>query len=545
MIDFNKNNLDKASSPYLQQHKHNPIHWQDWSKEVLDYAKKNNKILFVSVGYATCHWCHKMAGEAFENKEIADYLNKHFVAIKVDREQRPDIDHYLMGFITSTLGSGGWPLNVFLTANLRPFSPKTYVPVQPKPGMAGFLDVLKQVKEFYEKNKDKIQEFVLKQPFFEEIEEEKIWPMISESYSPPNAGFGSGPQFPHHNTLLFLMHYYKKNDKIKSMITNILDTMATRGLHDHLQGGFFRYCVDSNWTIPHFEKMIYDQAMVLWMYSLGYKLFKKEGYKIIIEKLISCLEQTYEENGLFYSAHDADTNHEEGKTYLWTKTELQKALTKEEFDKFTKLYEITEGGNFEGKNHLVKEKFEFLPEIENKLLQIRKKRKQPFTDKKIVTSWNALVGIGLLMAGKKDKALTLFNNLLKKHYKNKKLIHSSLGNILQEGEFLEDYGAVLLLATHLYEEKLIKKDIIKELYQKIQTFKKEQWIENKTDDFESIPASTFDHPTPSSVSLAEMAVFRTQKIFGEKITREDYKPPLHFDFYNLMVFLKSRSTPTA
>ena len=212
MIDFNKNNLDKASSPYLQQHKHNPIHWQDWSKEVLDYAKKNNKILFVSVGYATCHWCHKMAGEAFENKEIADYLNKHFVAIKVDREQRPDIDHYLMGFITSTLGSGGWPLNVFLTATLRPFSPMTYVPVQPKPGMAGFLDVLKQVKEFYEKNKDKIQKFMLKQPFFEGIEEERLWPMISESYSPSNTSFGSGPQFPHHNTLLFLMHYYKKND---------------------------------------------------------------------------------------------------------------------------------------------------------------------------------------------------------------------------------------------------------------------------------------------------------------------------------------------
>jgi len=267
-------------------------------------------------------------------------------------------------------------------------------------------------------------------------------------------------------------------------------------------------------------------------------VFKKQEYELIVEKIITCLEETYEKDGLFYAAHDADTDHEEGKTYVWTREELQKVLTKQEFEKFTKLYEITDKGNFEGNNHLVKNKLMFLPEIEHKLLQVRKKRKQPFTDKKIVTNWNALIGIGLLMAGRKEKAKKLFISLLKKHYPNKKLVHSSLGSKLQQGEFLEDYASVLLLATYLYEEKLIEKGIIEEFYQKLKTFKNEYWIESRTKDFKEISAYSFDHPTPSSVSLAEFAILKTKKILKEKIIKKEYKPPLSFDFYNLMVSLQ-------
>jgi len=548
MIDFNRNNLDKASSPYLQQHKDNPIHWQEWNSEVLEYAKKNNKLIFVSVGYATCHWCHVMAAEAFSNKEIADYLNKHFVAIKVDREQRPDIDRYLMSFIQTTQGQGGWPLNAILTPDRKPFLAVTYLPVVRKHGMPSFLDVLNRAKDGYEKNKEKIQLYVPLPERVESIEEKDLIKMILANFDKDGGGFGYGVKFPPHNTLLFLLSYFEKtkNKEVKEMIEKTLDKMATHGLHDHLQGGFYRYCVDNAWTIPHFEKMLYDQAMLLWGYSAAYKVLGKEEYKTIIEKIIACLEETFNDNGLFYSAHDADTDHEEGKTYLWTLGEIKAILTVEEFDKFTKLYNVTEHGNFEGKNHLIKKENKFLSQIEQKLLQERKKRKQPFTDKKFVTSWNALVGISLLIAYRctgndkvKEKAITLFNKLLEKHYVDGKLFHSSLGKTIQKNEFLEDYASMLLFATYMYEEGEADKKLIEELFKKLKEFYKEQWFENKKTDLMEIPAQAYDHPAPSSVSLAEFAILRTQIILEENYVPGKYKQPLSYDFFNLMIFVKN------
>src|SRR3989344_5932399 len=313
---FKRNNLDKATSPYLQQHKENPIYWQEWSKEVLEYAKKNSKIIVVSVGYAACHWCHVMANEAFSNKEIADFLNKHFVSIKVDKEQRPDIDNYMMAFIQETQGQGGWPLNIFLTPDLKPFLAVTYVPIEPRFSLPGFIYLLRNVKGTYDKHQREIREYL---PIFhkgEDSEEQHIIQAIKNNFI--NNGFGFGAMFPPHNTLLFLLSYYEKNKGagIKDILEKILDAMAMNGLHDHLQGGFYRYCVDGSWTIPHFEKMLYDQAMLLWVYSIAYKVFKKPGYKIILEKIIECLEDTYY-GGLYYTAHDADTDHQEGGTYLW------------------------------------------------------------------------------------------------------------------------------------------------------------------------------------------------------------------------------------
>ncbi len=555
MLQFNKNNLADSSSPYLQQHKNNPIHWQEWSKEILDYAKKENKILFVSVGYATCHWCHVMAAEAFSNNEIADFLNEHFVAIKVDREQRPDIDQYMMAFLIEQQGHGGWPLNVICTPDAKPFLAMTYVSVVQKYGMSGLLDILKHAVAFYEQNKERISAFTFSSHVAEVKDEKELIEAYSFSYNEQSGGFSAAAQFPPHNTLLFLLYYYEKNknQKIKTMVEKTLDAMATRGLHDHLQGGFYRYCVDSSWLIPHFEKMLYDQALLLWVYSIAYKVLKKEEYKQTVKKLLVCLEETFhdKETGLYYSGHDADTAHQEGVTYLWTKEELQNVLSNDEFVQFCSLYEITDSGNFEGKNHLLKKKFAFMNVVENKLLLERKKRAQPFVDRKIITSWNALTGIGLLMAWRctdnmaaLEKANILFDNLIKKHYTQNKIIHSSFGTSIQEQEFLEDYSAVLLFATYLYEENFHEKtkQLIETLYQKIISFNVNSvWIESRNPDFVSVPAQNYDHPTPSSVSLAEFALLRTNIILGKEYRHSsgNYTSALSHDFFNLQTFFRN------
>ncbi|MEK6874556.1 MAG: DUF255 domain-containing protein [Nanoarchaeota archaeon] len=542
MINFKKNNLDKSSSPYLLQHKDNPIYWQEWSSEVLEYARKNDKILFVSVGYATCHWCHVMAAEAFSDKDVADFLNANVVSIKVDKEQRPDIDNYMISFIQETQGQGGWPLNVFLTPDAKPFVAVTYIPIEPHYGLSGFLDLLRKVKEAYERYKGEIQRYL---PLIREeqsVEEQDIVQIIKDSFF--KNGFGSGVQFPPHNTLLFLLSYYENNNdnEIKKIIENILDVMMMRGLHDHLQGGFFRYCTDASWTIPHFEKMLYDQAMHVWVYGVAYKILKKPEYKTIVEKIIICLEDTYAHDGLYYTAHDADTNHQEGRTYLWDKEELSKELSTSEYKQFVELYESE--NNFEGRIHIIKKNNLFLNETEKTLLQIRNKREQPFTDKKFLTSSNALIGIGLIIAYRslgdqvlRQKAIALFENILEKHYHHGVLYHSSYDGKLQSGEFLEDYAAILLYATYMYEETGEYKDKIEELYSKLCEFYVKDWIESRSDDFMMILAQTTDHPTPSSASLAEMAQLRACILLRKPYSPMKYKQSLQHDFFNLMAFV--------
>jgi len=542
-MTFNRNNLGQAVSPYLQQHKDNPIHWQEWSKEVLEHAKKNNKIIFVSVGYTTCHWCHVMANEAFSSQEVADFLNEHFISIKVDKEQRPDIDNYMMSFIQETEGHGGWPLNIFLTADLKPFLAVTYLPLETRHGLSGFLHLLEHLKENYDHHKGEIKNYLPSIPPPEPCPEEGIIKVIKNSFI--DHGFTLGPQFSPHNTLLFLLSYYEKNkDKeIKEIIEKILEVIATRGLQDHLQGGFYRYCVDSSWSIPHFEKMLYDQAMLLWVYSIAYKVLRKAEYKIIVEKIVRCLEDTFADS-LYYTAHDADTDHQEGETYLWSKEELEEDLTLAEYQQFRELYHLE--NNAEGKIHLIKKENSFLPQIEQKLLQIRKQRKQPFTDKKCITSWNALVGVGLINAYRslndellKAKAIILFKNILATQYRQGVLHHSSYKGELQDGEFLEDYAALLLFATYIYEETREYKEMIKTLSHQVERFRDQQWIESHNTDFIKIQASTFDHPTPSSTSLAEMAKLRASIILGEEYPQAEYREPLQHDFFNLMVFVKN------
>lgn len=257
-MNFQKNNLDKASSPYLQQHKKNPIYWQEWHPQVIDYAKQQNKLILVSVGYATCHWCHVMADDTFQDAATAKFINEHFVPIKVDREQRPDIDQYLMSYAVQTIGTGGWPLNVILTADLKPFAATTYLPSKEdtQMGLASFLQLLNKVVEFYDAHKENISSYVPPIVIAQPVQPQLVLNTIESQFDPVNGGFGLTPKFPPHATLLFLLTVFAQENakSLYIMLKKTCEAMALGGLQDHLQGGFFRYCIDAQWTIPILKK---------------------------------------------------------------------------------------------------------------------------------------------------------------------------------------------------------------------------------------------------------------------------------------------------
>ena len=465
-MDPQRNNLSKASSPYLRQHAANPVWWQEWGREALERARGENKPLFVSVGYATCHWCHVMAEESFEDAATADILNRYFVPIKVDREQRPDIDQYLMAFINAQGNAGG---------------------------------------------------------------------------------FGDGTKFPPHCTLLYMLYDLSSsgNDAVKRMIERTLESILRGGLHDHLQGGFFRYCVGREWTIPHFEKMLYDQAMLLWVFSLAYRVLGKENYRVAVDKILQCLGETFEEGGLYYSGHDADTDHQEGQTYLWSREELAEVLTSGELARFIAFFPLSAEGKVEGRYHLLRSGDGDLTGIEAKLLARRKERRQPSVDKKIITSWNCLAGIGLIHAhryaraeGALEKAEAIARTLLKRHFIDGRLAHCSFDGQVQQQAFLQDAAGMLLLLTYLYEETGRFGDEMELFRRKAAMFRRDDgWVESFGDDFLPVPAAAFDHPVPSSIALAEFALLRADILQGRDFSVRPLRAPLASDFCNVAALM--------
>lgn len=549
MINFKQNNLEKSLSPYLIQHKDNPIWWQEWSREIIHYAVQENKPVFASIGYATCHWCHVMAAEAFSDKKTADYLNENFVCIKVDREQRPDIDQYLMQYIITQSGSGGWPLNVFLTPDLNPFFALTYAPPEQNSSMGSFLTIIKKVNDYYKKNQGNINAFIPDEKAPPVTEEFQLTRSLVRFADPLFGGFGKAQKFPPHTTLLYLLYSLSVEDKIevKKVCSNTLDAVRMRGLNDHLQGGIFRYCVDREWTIPHFEKMLYDQAMALWCFSLAYKILGKSEYRTMAEDIITCLYESFENNGLFISAHDADTDHSEGETYLWTFNELKEELTDDEFIQLSEIYQIDENGNFDGKIHLIKKIESPIKDIEHKLLSIRKKRKQPQTDNKILCGINALSAVSLILASRfldlpelESKASELIHKLIAVFWNGKTLGHSFYKNETQNQSYLFDAAAMLTAVTFLYETDKSWQPFIAAFSEYAETFRqKDKWIESKAADFQPVYASWFDHPAPSSISLAETGLIRASILTGKQIKSIEYREPFQSDFFNIAAMMSN------
>jgi len=420
-----RNRLIHETSPYLLQHAHNPVDWYPWGEGALSRAKKEDKPILLSIGYSSCHWCHVMEEESFENEAIAKIMNERFINIKVDREERPDLDELYMNAVQVITGSGGWPMTVFLTPDLIPFHAGTYFPPEDRGGMPGFPKILVVVSDYYRSHRDEVDRMVaqvknaLNQivsiiPSQETMDAKvltKAFETFESQFDLSYGGFGKGPKFPSSMTLSFLLRYWKRSSIKKSleMVDVTLEKMANGGIYDHLGGGFHRYSVDERWLIPHFEKMLYDNALLSRTYFEAYQATRKERYRRVAEEILNyVLREMKSPEGGFYSTQDADSEGEEGKFYIWTRDQIKEVLGKENGNPFCAYYGVAPQGNFEGGSSVLNisstmEKVSKLygisiPDLEKlleegrkKLFAEREKRVRPGRDEKILTSWNGLM----------------------------------------------------------------------------------------------------------------------------------------------------------
>ena len=432
------NRLINETSPYLLQHAHNPVDWYPWGDEAFEKAKAEDKPLLVSIGYSACHWCHVMEHESFEDEETARIMNENFVSIKVDMEERPDVDQIYMAFVQLTTGRGGWPMNVFLTADKLPFFGGTYFPPTPRYGMPSFRQMLTSISDAYRDKRDEILHSAndilgeLRRVGITEASSagsflelaDRAFQSFSGTFDAANGGFGGAPKFPPSMSLEFLLRYWKRigNARALEIVEKTCRKMAGGGIYDHLGGGFHRYSVDAVWLVPHFEKMLYDNAQLIRIYLHLFQITKDESFKrIAVETLEYVKREMLDPVGGFYSTQDADSEGEEGKFFVWTPAEIEAVLGERDAQVFNFFYDISEEGNFEGRNIL---NSRFTVEAAAKALKLepvevdaildrgrkmlfeeREKRAKPFRDEKVLTAWN-----GLMLAAFAEAAAILDND---------------------------------------------------------------------------------------------------------------------------------------
>lgn len=482
---MSENLLGRETSPYLLQHKNNPVHWQPWGTGAMAQAKRANKPILLSVGYAACHWCHVMAHESFEDAQIANIMNGLFVNVKVDREERPDIDELYMSALHMMRERGGWPLTMFLTPAGAPFWGGTYFPKTAKYGRPGFPDVLKEISRMFHEEADKVNsnakqltdalnkhaQISTKGSIADDLPQ-KAAQTLAQHIDKQRGGVAGAPKFPQIPLFQFIWQngYWGKQEDLSALIHTTAQHMAHGGLYDHLGGGFARYSVDADWIVPHFEKMLYDNAQLLELYARLWRETSAPLYKDRIEKTISWLarEMTHEQGG-FFSSLDADSEGEEGLFYVWSKSEIETHLNAQnlEADSFCAAYGVTDSGNFEGHNNLntlsslsfeVEQKFSAARET---LFDLREKRIHPDCDDKILTDWN-----GLMISALADLA-ALFNrrdwlemaerafDFILTHMSRKensllKLSHSWREGITKPMALAEDYANLMAAALNLF-----------------------------------------------------------------------------------------------
>jgi hypothetical protein len=428
------NRLALEKSPYLLQHARNPVDWFAWGEEAFEKARRENKAIFLSVGYSTCHWCHVMERESFESEAVAAFLNDHFISIKVDREERPDVDKIYMTFVQATTGSGGWPMSVFLTPELKPFFGGTYFPPDNRHGRPGFLQLLQHIHQLWETRRDDLVDSAIDahakleqmasaaEPPGTALTAEDLRNaglQLKRMYDPRHGGFGGAPKFPQPSQPQFLLRYAKRfNDsEAISMVLQTCERMAAGGIHDQLGGGFARYSVDAEWLVPHFEKMLYDNAQLAQLYLDAHLVSQKSenqnpkpemNFAGVVRDILDYVsrDMTHPDGG-FYSAEDADSEGHEGKFYCWTWAELEKHLAPEEFNVAVRYFGITEQGNFIDHSHpeplagqnvlsvvtadLPDADKHLLASAKKKMSEARAKRVRPHLDDKILASWNGLM----------------------------------------------------------------------------------------------------------------------------------------------------------
>jgi uncharacterized protein len=487
------NRLIHETSPYLLQHAHNPVDWYSWSTEAFERAKKENKPVLVSIGYSACHWCHVMERESFEDPEVAGFMNQNFINIKVDREERPDVDHIYMDAVQAITGSGGWPLNVFITPEGKPFYGGTYFPPRRAFNRASWIEILQAVSHSYNERKEEIEnqansltEHLQSTNVFGNDSEKFAFDMKELNLAYENimktadkewGGFGKAPKFPQSFTINFLLRYswFTGNQEALSQALLSLDKMIQGGIYDQLRGGFARYSTDAEWLAPHFEKMLYDNALLVASLSEVYQLTKNKTYKEVIEATLDFIEkELMHKEGGFFSALDADSEGEEGKFYVWDYTEIEHLLG-EDAAVFMRYFNVRKEGNWEGKNILhtsttldeFAQKEELAIEDVRKiigkgreiLLQERNKRIRPSLDDKLLLSWNALMNTAYSKAYAatgndhyKDVAIKNMGFLITAFSKEKnEFFHSWKNGQAKHPAFLDDYSFLIAALIDLSE----------------------------------------------------------------------------------------------
>ena len=557
-----ENNLINETSPYLLQHAHNPVQWCAWNEETLAKAKQENKPIFLSIGYSSCHWCHVMAHESFESEEIAKTMNENFISIKVDREERPDIDDIYQKVCQIATGQGGWPLSVFLTPDQKPFYVGTYFPILDSYGRPGFGSILKQLSQAWQEKPKDIE--IAAENFLQSLqrtETVKTHSKLEKSILDEAAvnllqmgdqnfgGFGQAPKFPNAANISFMFRYSKLSgiSKFNEFALKTLKRMAKGGIFDQIGGGFHRYSTDTMWLVPHFEKMLYDNALIPINYVEAYQITKDSFYLDVLRKTLDYVlrEMTSKEGG-FYSAQDADSEGEEGKFYVWKKSEIKEILGKDA-DTFCLFYDVTDGGNWEGNsilcNNVNLSSVAFQAGISEdqlrqnldlnakKLLDVRSKRIAPGLDDKVLTSWNALM-ITAFAKGyrvtKEQKYLDaaekciyfIENNLVK----DGKLLRTYKDGKAKLQGYLEDYSYFGVALLDVFEINPELKYL--ERAQEIANYLVEHFWDSKTnsfymtaDDHEKLiirPKSNYDLSLPSGNSVAANLLLKLFHLTQEK-----------------------------
>lgn len=567
----NPNKLISEKSPYLLQHAYNPVNWFPWSEEAFEKARIEDKPIFLSIGYSTCHWCHVMEKESFEDDNVAKLMDEAFISIKVDREERPDIDGIYMSVCQMITGSGGWPLTVVMTPDKKPFFVGTYFPKHNRFNRIGMMELIPKLKEIWLNQKDEVlksadeiastlnsQNFIKDSVRIEESILDRTFEDLLNRFDNDYGGFGKAPKFPSPHNLLFLLNYWKNknNSEALEIVEKTLTKMRLGGIYDHIGFGFARYSTDQYWLVPHFEKMLYDQAMLIMAYSELYSITKNELYKKTVEEIVEYIlrDMTHPEGG-FYSAEDADSEGEEGKFYLWTEEEIQNILDKSESEIAIKIFNISNEGNWvdeskgmktgtnilhlnnpidELSNNLNLNKDEFLipfHAIREKLFNSREKRVHPYKDDKILTDWNSLMISAL------TKAFQAFDNeyFISAAVKACRFIEKNLttedGKLLhryRDGEsglqaHLDDYSFLINACLDLYEATF-EIEYLKRALQLNKILFNEFWDEQNGGFFFSSNLSeklitrqkeVYDGAIPSGNSIALLNLIRLARITGK------------------------------
>ena len=573
------NRLANETSPYLLQHAGNPVDWFPWGDEAFAKARTEDKPILLSIGYSACHWCHVMEHESFENEAIAALMNESFVSIKVDREERPDLDEIYMNAVQMLTKRGGWPMTVFLTPEGKPFFGGTYYPPEDRHGMPGFPRVLKAVVEAYRnkpqdvaRNVDQIVAALDRMSVLSETGQELSVEVVTRgaegltpAYDATHGGFGRAPKFPNAGVFnLFLRSYrLSGNRRYLEMITETLRKMAEGGMYDQLGGGFHRYSVDDKWLVPHFEKMLYDNGQLAQVYAEAYRITKDEFFKrIVVETLEYALREMCQPEGGFYSAQDADSEGEEGKFFVWTREEVLELLGKEHGEIFCRVYDVSDLGNFEGKNilhpiltveqaakYFKKEQAEIeavLSESRARLFEVREKRVKPFRDEKVIVSWNGLmlsgVAAGYAITGDeriREAGARTVDFIFTRMFDNGLLLHTYKDGQAKLLGYLDDYAFLIAGLLDLFEATF-EADLLERSKALARTMVDEFWDQENGGFFytgkshEQLISRTkpgFDHSIPSGNSVAASVLLRLHHYTGEQdlMERAEKVLRLHYD----------------